>query len=93
MYFSLYKFLDIYEGFYRKQFAFRNSHSTSHAEIKIAEKNREALDKDEYACGIFLDFQKAFDTVNHKVLLDKRAHYRIRGLTLKQFQSCLANRK
>ena len=78
MYFSLYKFLDIYEDFHRKQFPFRNSHSTSHAEIKISEKIREALDKNEHACGIFLDFQKAFETVNHKVLLDKRAHYRIR---------------
>ena len=85
MYFSLYKFLDKYDCLYQKQFGFRNSHSANHAEITIAGKIRDALDKDEYACGIFLVFQKAFDTANRKILLDKRAHYGIRGLTINWF--------
>ena len=42
-----------------------------------------------FACGVFLDFQKAFDTVNHKKLISKLAHYRIRGLPLHLIQNYL----
>ena len=45
-----------------------------------------------YAYGVFLDFQKAFDTVNHKILLSKLEHYGIRGMPLKLFQNYLMNR-
>ena len=49
------------------------------------------LHKDEFACGVFLDFQKAFDTVNHNILIAKLNHYGIRGITLDWFQSYLTN--
>ena len=52
-----------------------------------------ALDDDNYACGIFVDLHKAFDTVDHNILLSKLCHYGIRGLTNKWFESYLANRK
>ena len=58
----------------------------------MTEKIRNALDDGEYACGVFLDFQKAFDTVNHKILLSKLEHYGIRGMPLKLFQNYLINR-
>ena len=48
--------------------------------IKITETIRKALDKDDYACGIFIDLQKAFDTVNHEILIDKLNHYGIRSV-------------
>ena len=48
---------------------------------------REALDKDEYSCGIFLDFQKAFDTVNHEILIAKLNHCGARGINLDWFKS------
>ena len=69
MYSRLYDFLNKYNCLYKKQFGFRNSHSTNHASITITETIREALDRDEYSCGVFLDFQKAFDTVNHNILI------------------------
>ena len=52
-----------------------------------------ALDNNEYAIGIFLDFQKAFDTVDHQILLDKLYIYGIRGFLLDWFTSYLGNRE
>ena len=79
IYTKLYNFLERYNCLYKKQFGFRNSHSTNHAFISITEKIRGSLDNNEYSCGVFLDFQKAFDTVNPNILLKKLHHYGIRG--------------
>ena len=96
MYSRLYDFLNKYNCLYKKQFGFQNSHSTNHALIteitEITEIIREALDRDEYSCGLLLDFQKAFDTVNHKILIGKLNHYGVRGLSLDWFKSYLTNR-
>ena len=62
------KFLENQKCFYKNQFGFRKKHSTNHALIMITEKIRNVLDN-QYACGVFLDFQKAFDTVNHRIIL------------------------
>ena len=76
---------------YKCQFGFRNHHSTNHALISITEKIQKALDDGKFACGVFLDFQKAFDKVNHKILLSRLEHYRIRGIALNLFQNYLKN--
>ena len=78
----LYKFLDDFECIYSLQFGFRAKHSTNHALIDITENIRYALDNKKVACGIFVDLQKAFDTVNHNILLDKLYHYGIRELLI-----------
>ena len=65
------KFLEENKCLFSKQFEFRNKHSTTHALIDITETVRKALDDNEFACGVFLDFKKAFDTVNHRILLKK----------------------
>ena len=52
-----------------------------------------SLDDGNFACGIFVDLQKAFDTVDHSILLSKLCHYGIRELASKWFESYLANRK
>ena len=52
----------------------------------------QAIDHGYYSCGIFLDLSKAFDTVNHQILLDKLEYYGIRGLAKQWFESYLMNR-
>ena len=62
------------------KFGFRKKHSTNHALIEITENIRKSLDK-KYACGIFIDLQKAFDTVNPSLLItNKLNHYGITGV-------------
>ena len=92
MFKRLYDFLEKNKCLYDLQFGFRSKHSTSHALITITEQIRNALDKGEQACGIFIDLQKAFDTVNHKILVDKLAHYGVRGVTNNWFTSYLSDR-
>ena len=78
---------------YNFQFGFRKGHSTSQALTEIAENLQKAVDNNMYSCGVFLDFSKAFDTVNYKILLET---YGIRGLPLELFTSKLSlftNRK
>ena len=92
MYTRLYNFLDIHNCIYNLQFGFREKHSTNHALFSITEKVREALDNNNFACGIFIDLQKAFDTVDHNILLQKLNHYGIRGIANNWFNSYLSNR-
>ena len=61
------------------QFGFRQRHSTSHAFIHVTDKIREQLYKENFACSIFVDFQKAFYTLDHQILFQKLNYYGIRG--------------
>ena len=92
LYNRLYKFLNQNKCLFNYQFGFWNHHSTNHELISITEKIRNALAEGKFACGVFLDFQKAFDTVNHKILISKLEHYGIRGLPLHLFQNYLKKR-
>ena len=78
---------------YKHQYGFRKKHSTNHALISITEQIRNALDDNKFAFGIFVDLQKAFDTVNHDILLKKLETYGIAGNINDWFQSYLKNRK
>jgi len=93
MFKRLYCFLSKNNIIYNLQFGFRENHSTTHALIYLTEKVREALDDNSYSCGVFVDLQKAFDTVDHKILLYKLNHYGIRGTENDWFKSYLSNRK
>ena len=73
------------------QFAFRQNHSTSHTVIQLTEKI-EQLDKGNCACGIFVDFLKAFENVEHQILIQKLDHYCIRGIANNWFSSYHQNR-
>ena len=92
MYTRLYNFLDIHNCIYNLQFGLREKHSTNHALFRITEKIREALDNNNFACGIFIDLQKAFDTVDQNILLQKLKHYGIRGIANDWFNSYLSNK-
>ena len=93
LYCRINKFLENHKCFYKNQFGFRKKHSTNHALITITEKIRNVLDNNQYACGVLLDFQKAFDTVNHRILLSKLEYYGIRGIPHDLIKSYLNNRK
>ena len=93
MYERLYKFLDKHEILYSLQFGFRASHSINHALVSLTEAIKRSLDNRKFSCGIFIDLQKAFDTVNHAILLMKLEHYGIRGASLDWFESYLSDRK
>ena len=74
------------------QFGFQRNKSTEHAIYAIMTNLTEAFSKKLSSYCIFLDFAKAFDTVNHKILLDKLAYYGVSGKTLELFSSYLSNR-
>ncbi len=91
-YTRLYSFLKKHEILYKYQFGFRENHSTSLALIEIIENVRQYLDNKEIVIGVYIDFTKAFDTVQHDILLHKLQHYGISGKALKWFHSYLSNR-
>ena len=75
------------------QFGFRKGYSTGYAILKTLENLKSAIDDQKITCGIFLDFSKAFDTINHNILLTKLHKYGIRGLRHAWFSSYITNRK
>ena len=76
---------------YNLKFGFRKQHSTSHALINLPENIRKALDDENTDCGVFVDLQKAFDIVDHKILLAKLNHCGIHGVSNDWFKSYLSN--
>ena len=100
MYNRLYNFLEKKEIIFSLQFGFHQKYSTTHALIHLTDNIRYEIDKGNYACGIFVDFQKvfvdfqkAFDTVDHHILLKKLEYCGVRGISNKLFASYLSNRK
>ena len=76
-----------------KQFGFRSSHSTIHAILSITDNIYNAIENGKFSCGLFLDLRKAFDSVNHSILIKKLNHYGFRGIVNDWFQNYLEDRK
>ena len=64
------------------QFGFRSKHSTDSANCLFIEKTKKALDKNKFVGAAFLDLSKAFDTVNHNILLNKLTHFNFSADTI-----------
>ena len=92
MYDRLIDFIEKHRLLYQYQFGFRKNHSTFMALVTLLESITSALDNLEFSICILIDFRKAFDTVEHSILLNKLHHYGIRGTALQWLNSYLTNK-
>ena len=76
-----------------QQYGFRSKQSTQHAILDIVNTILQNMDNGKFSCGVFIDLKKAFDTVNHEILLAKLENYGIRGVINSWFRSYLTDRK
>ena len=93
IYNQMVKFIEKYHILYKHQYGFRKAFSTTLALINIIDQIKTSIDKGEYVIGIFLDIKKAFDSIDHEILLSKLEHYGFRGHILTFIKSYLTNRK
>ena len=92
LYGRLIDFINKRKILFSHQFGFQKKKSTSLAILDICKNLIEAIENKRFSCCIFLDFAKAFDTVNHKILISKLEYYGIRGIALELLRSYLNNR-
>lgn len=75
------------------QYGFRANRSTAMALMELTEEITNSLDNKKYVVGVFIDLKKAFDTINHDILLKKMERYGIRGVALNWLNSYIRNRQ
>ena len=86
-------FFQKHNTFYKYQFGFRKNHATNNALTEVMIYIYKSLDEGKDVFGIYIDLKKAFDTVQHKILLYKLQHYGVRELAFQWFESYLSKRK
>ena len=84
-------FMDSNQILYKSQYGFRKQMSTLLAIIGLVEEITTSLDNHEATVGVFIELKKAFDTVDHSILIEKLYHYGIRGTANKWICSYLMN--
>ena len=93
VYNQLYNFLIKYNIIIPCQYGFRKLHSTDLAILDLYDKVSNALSNNQYVVGIFIDLTKAFDSLDHSILLHKLERYGVRGTPLAWFRDYLSNRQ
>ena len=86
-------FLEQNESLYENQYGFRPGRSCEHALLNAQNYILDSLNKRQVSLLLLIDFSKAFDMVEHSILLKKLEHYGIRGIVLNWLKSYLSNRQ
>ena len=92
IYDQTYSYFQNNDIFYSSQYGFRQGHSTEYAALELVDKITQHLDKNKTPINFYLDLSKAFDTLDHPILIHKLKFYGIKGTALQLFQSYLSNR-
>ena len=90
---QLYKYFQDNKLFYPSQYGFREGHSTEMAALELTDRILQDIDSKYISLAIFMDLSKAFDTLDHTILLNKLNYYGIGGNELNWFSSYLSNRQ
>ena len=93
IYNRLYGYFDHFDLFYKNQFGFRPKRNTVDAIAEFLEKTRTADNDKSYNSCVLIDLKKAFDTIDHKILLAKLERYGVRGPSIELLRSYLADRQ
>ena len=88
----LYDYFDKFHLLNRSQFSFRKNHSTYMPLLLLQSAVSDSIDVGDVVLTLYLDLQKAFDTVNHHILLSKLENYDVRGIALYWFSNYLSDR-
>ena len=93
VYSQLYAYFEGNKLLYSSQYGFRQGHSTEFAALELIDKITFLMQERKVPVGVFLDMSKAFDTINHDILLDKLSYLGISGISKDLLASYLSNRQ